>query len=133
MYYTDVSKTSISLEWEVTRMKIHFAQDLKLNHSKKEIISNLICQRIHLLIGSRKASCIEDIFFGNSPPGNAISLSYPASGEYLTKQISLCMNNGKATLYCTPQMLYSLIRPQGEQSGFDDAMTAVSKALPISS
>lgn len=114
-------------------MKIHFSQDLKLNHSKKEIISSLICQRIHLLIGSRKASCIENVFFGNSPPGNTISLSDPASGEYLDKQISLCTNNGKATLYCTPQMLYSLMRPKGEQPGFDDAMTAVSRALTISS
>lgn len=132
MYYTDVNNTSIGSEWEVTRLKIHFSQDLKFNHSKKEIISKLICQRIHLLIGSKKASCIENIFFGEFPPENAISQSDSASGEYLTKQINLCTKNGKATLYCTPQMLYSLIRPQGEQPGFDDAMTAVSRILPIS-
>ena len=112
-------------------MKIHFSQDLKLDHSKKEIISNLICQRIHLLIGSRKASCIENVFFGNLSPGNVMFLSDPASREHLTKQISLCTNNGKATLYCTPQMLYSLIYPKGEQPGFDDAMTAVSRVLTI--
>ena len=112
-------------------MKIHFSQDLKFEHAKKIIISNLICQRIHLLIGSRKASCIENIFFGDCSSDNVMFLSGPASEEYLTKQIRLCTNNGKVTLYCTNQILYSLIRLQGEHPCFDDAIVAVSRDMPM--
>lgn len=129
MYYIIDKNTNISLEREVSCMRVFFPQTLNLSHSKEEIISSLICQRIHLLVGARKASRIEKIYFGDPPPENIASLSDPISSAYLTEDISVYTCNGKFTLYCTLEMLDSLIRPKGELPAFDDAMLMVSSAL----
>ena len=113
-------------------MQIHFSQDLKLNDSKKEIISDLVCQRIRLLIGARKASCIENVFFCDTLPRDVLSLSNSTTNHNLCHHIGLSKDCGKATLYCTSQMLYTLIHQTTETPSFDDAMMAISRELPIS-
>ena len=110
-------------------MQIHFSQGLKLNESKREIISDLICQRIILLIGARKASCIQNVFFCDTLPRDIISQCKPTKNHNLSHYIGLSKNCGKADLYCTSQMLYTLIRQTAETPCFDDAMMGISREL----
>lgn len=110
-------------------MQIHFSQDLKLNESKKEIISDLVCQRINLLIGARKASYIENVFFCDTLPRDVLSLSNSTTNHNLGHHIGLSKYGGKVNLYCTSQMLYTLIHQTTEIPSFDDAMMAVSREL----
>lgn len=112
-------------------MQIHFSQDLKLNDSKKEIISDLVCQRIRLLIGARKASCIEKVFFCDALPRDVLSLSNSTINHSISHHIGISKNCEKANLYCTSQMLYSLIRQTVETPNFDDAIMAVSRELSV--
>ena len=110
-------------------MQIHFSQVLKLNESKKEIISSLVCQRIKLLIGERKASYIENVFFCDTLPRDVLSLSNLTNNHNLSHHIGLSKDRGKANIYCASQMIYSLIRQAVESPSFDDAIMAVSREL----
>ena len=110
-------------------MQIHFSQDLKFNDSKKEIISDLVCQRIKLLIGARKASCIENVFFCDTLPRDILSLSNATLNHNLCRNIGLAKDCGKANLYCTSHMLYTLIHQTADVPSFDDAIMAVSREL----
>ena len=112
-------------------MQIHFSQDLKLNESKKAIISDLVCQRINLLIGARKASYIENVFFCDTLPSGILSLSNSTSNHNLSHHIGLSKDCGKANIYCSSQMIYSLIRQTTETPSFDDALIAVSRELSV--
>ena len=110
-------------------MQIHFSRDLKLNDSKKEIISDLVCQRIKLLIGARKASCIQNIFFCDTLLRDVLSLSNLTNNHNLSHHIGLSKDRGKVNIYCASQMIYSLIRQAVESPSFDDVIMAVSREL----
>lgn len=110
-------------------MQIHFSQNLKLNESKKEIISDLVCQRINLLIGARKASYIGNVFFCDTLPSDVLSLSNSTINRSISHHVGISKNCEKTNLYCTSQMLYSLIRQTVETPNFDDAMMAISREL----
>ena len=113
-------------------MQIHFSRDLKLNDSKKEIISDLVCQRINLLIGTRKALCVENVFFCDTLPTDVVFLQPSAINHNLSQHIGLYLSCGKVNLFCTSKMLYSLIHQTVETPNFDDAMMTISREFPIS-
>ena len=113
-------------------MEVHLFQILKINDSKKKIISDLVCQRINLLIGARKASYIENVFFCDTLPKDVLPLHSSAVKYNLNHHIGLCLNCGKANLYCTAQMLYSLIHQTADMPSFDDAIIAISREFPVS-
>ena len=112
-------------------MQIHFSQDLKLNESKKEIISSLVCQRIKLLIGERKASYIENVFFCDTIPKEVLFLSNSTTNHNLIHHIGFSQDRGKTNLYCTFRMLYTLIHQTTEVPSFDDAMIVISREIFI--
>ena len=105
-------------------MQVHFSKNLKLNESKKEIICNLVRQRIELLIGVQNASYIRNVFFCDEIPRNVLFPSNPASHH-----IGLSMGCEKVDLYCTSQMFYSLIHQIVDPPSFDDVMMSVSIEL----
>jgi len=112
-------------------MQIHFSQDLKFSDLKKERISKLVCERINLLIGVKKASFIENVFFVEKLPNNEPTPHEKRCLEDLHRCISLYINNKTADLYCTNKTLYSLIYQASETPSFDDAMLLVSRNLPV--
>ena len=113
-------------------MQIHFSQDLNLNESKKDIISVLVSQRINLLIGARKASYIENVFFCDAIPKEVLFLSNSTTNHNLIHHIGFSKDRGKTNLYCTFRMLYTLIHQTTEGPCFDDAMIVISREISIS-
>ena len=112
-------------------MHIHFSQDLKFSDIKKELISKLVCERINLLIGIRKASFIENVFFVEKLPYHEPTPHEIRYIDDLHHCICLYTNSKNADLYCTHKTLYSLISQATEIPSFDDAMLMVSKNLPV--
>ena len=110
-------------------MQIHFSEDLEFNDSKKEVISRLVCQRINLLLGVRKASCVENVFFCDAFPKDVLSLRNSNCNYNLCRHIGLFKDCGKVNLYCTSHMLYTLIRQTAEVPSFDDAIMAIACEL----
>ena len=113
-------------------MKIHFSPNLKLNDSKKHVVSDLVSQRIALLIGARKASCIENVFFCDPLPKDVLLIQDSSVNHNLSHHVGLYINCGKANLYCTVQLLYGLMHQTVEMPSFDDAIIAISRELPFS-
>lgn len=112
-------------------MKIHFSQNLKLNDSQKHVVSDLVSQRVSLLIGATKASCIENIFFCDLLPKNELLMNDSSINHNLSHHVSLYINCGKANLYCSAQLLYGLMHQTVEMPSFDDAIIAISRELPV--
>lgn len=112
-------------------MNIHYSPNLELTDSKKHIVSNLVSERIALLIGTRKASCIENVFFCDSLPKNVPLMQDSSIDHNMGHHVGLYINSGKANLYCTVQLLYGLMYQTVEIPSFDDAIIAISRDLPV--
>ena len=72
---------------------------------------------------------IESVFFCDTLPRDALLLSNSTTNHNLSHHIGLSKDSGKANLYCTFYMLYTLIRQTTEVPSFDDAIMAISREL----
>lgn len=110
-------------------MQIHFSQCLKFSDTKKELLSSLVSERINLLIGTRKGSYIENVFFVEDLKNAAFAPHEITDLDYEFQYARLCVKNKKADVYLSNETLYSLLYQTANSPIFDDTMFAISRNL----
>lgn len=109
-------------------MQIRFSEALNFSDSKKIRLSTLIAQRVILLIGERKATRINNIYFSDTV-SHIDQKSSTAS--ILSDKVIANWFGEKIDIYCDSYVLNKLLHQGSGHLLFDHAIIAISNGIPL--
>lgn len=107
-------------------MHVYFSEIFNFSDLKKDVLSNLIGKRVILLLGERKATRINNIYFLNT---DSFAEKETSTVSVLPNEVAAKWFDGKINIYFNSDVLNKLLHQGPGHLLFDRAIITISNDI----